>query len=256
MLYISLTLSAVLLGAVNLIVAKWRNPVPATIGLGIGFTILPACLMLVFPAVGWQALVLTLLLFILLVPNRGRRLYLPLSCVATLVVYALLLVPFNERRKETVQLRQEYPYESFEERMPSRPKFESARPNDLDRLSKLEEAIDGEAAERYRSTRTASLHDLHERSVDDFVNSAGFGVGRMGGMMTRPDAESLKHDPREAVPQPDYLNPYSPPAGNLLVPEPAWVSPPPPSIPTLLKSVPWTTALLRLMVRVSPKLFT
>ena len=106
MLYISLTLSVVLLGAVNLIVAKWRNPVPATIGLGIAFSILPTCLMLVFPAVGWQALVLTLLLFVLLVPNRGRRLYLPLSCVATLVIYALLLVPFNERRKETVQLRQ------------------------------------------------------------------------------------------------------------------------------------------------------
>ena len=81
MLYISLTLSAVLLGAVNLIVAKWRNPVPATIGLGIGFSVLPICMMLVFPAVGWQALVLTLLLFVLLVPNRGRRLYLPLSCV-------------------------------------------------------------------------------------------------------------------------------------------------------------------------------
>ncbi len=222
MLYISLTLSVVLLGTVNLIVAKWRNPVPATIGLGIAFSILPTCLMLVFPAVGWQALVLTLLLFVLLVPNRGRRLYLPISCFATLIIYALLLVPFIENRKETVQLRHEYPYESFEERLPSRPKFESARPNDLDRLSKLEEAIDSEAAERYRNSRTASLRYLHERSVDDFVNSAGFGVGRMGGMMTRPDAESLKHDPREAVAQPDYLNPYIPPAGNLLEPVPAW----------------------------------
>ena len=222
MLYISLTLSAVLLGAVNLIVVKWRNPVPATIGLGIGFSVLPICMMLVFPAVGWQALVLTLLLFVLLVPNRGRRLYLPLSCVATLVIYALLLVPFIEKRKETVQLRQEYPYESFEERMPSRPKFESAKPNDLDRLSKLEEAIDSETAERYRSSRSASLRHLHERSVDDFVNSAGFGVGRMGGMLTHSDAESLKHDPREAVAQPDYLNPYIPPAGNLLEPVPTW----------------------------------
>lgn len=99
MLYISLTLSVVLLGAVNLIVVKWRNPVPATIGLGVGFSILPICLMFFSPAVLLQALVLTLLLFILLVPNRGRRLYLPLSCVATLVIYALLLVPFIEKRR-------------------------------------------------------------------------------------------------------------------------------------------------------------
>lgn len=213
MLYISLTLSAVLLGAVNLIVAKWRNPVPATIGLGIGFSVLPICMMLVFPAVAIQALSLCILLFVLLAPRRGRKLYLPLSCVATLLAYGVVFVPYIEQRRETIQLREEYPYESFEKRMPSRPKLESAEPKDLNYLGDLEDVIDRDTNERYRNSRSASLRSLHERSVEDFVNSAGFGNGRMGGMIVPPSADSLKHDSRDAIPQPDYLNPYVPPTG-------------------------------------------
>ena len=64
MLYLSLILSAVLLVAVNRIVARWRNPVPATIGLAVGFAFLPICLMVGFQAVFLQAFFLCILLLI------------------------------------------------------------------------------------------------------------------------------------------------------------------------------------------------
>ena len=65
MLYFSLGLSVVLLAAANFSVTRWRNPVPAVILLGIGFTVLPFCMMmLAFPAVAVQSLLLCLLLFI------------------------------------------------------------------------------------------------------------------------------------------------------------------------------------------------
>ena len=211
MLYISLTLSVVLLGAVNLIVAKWRNPVPATIGLGVAFSILPTCvIMLGLPALELQAVFLCLALFILLVPGRGRRLYLPLSCFATLLAYALFAPEAIHKYREITSLRQDYPLESLEERLPVRVASNATPPKNTEELEMMENAVESD-----RHNRAQHLRMLHERSVSEFVGRAGFGVGRMVRLGT--NREAIEDNPRDdsTVPQPDYFNPYTHPSGEL-----------------------------------------
>jgi hypothetical protein len=114
MLYISLALSAALLVVVNRMVSRSAYPAPRVILTGLGFTACPFGVMLVFPAVACQAALLTGLLLVLLVPRRGRRLYLPLSCLATVIAYGILLRPALEKRAELAELRDQHPYESLD----------------------------------------------------------------------------------------------------------------------------------------------
>lgn len=216
MLYYSLGLSAVLLALINISVARSRNPVPITLGLGFAFGVLPACIMIAFPAVFVQAVLLNLLLFVLSIPDRGRRLYQPLSCVATLGAYSVVLFSALEKRAESSRLREEYPLESLEERLPRRAGLPSASLA-ADSLENMERMLENAAPPYGYQSRTAGLRQLHDHSVNEFVNSAGFGVGRMGVINSQVDVKSLQQGRREdqPVPQPDYLNPYVHPEGPL-----------------------------------------
>ncbi|MDB5313211.1 MAG: hypothetical protein JWO38_7413 [Gemmataceae bacterium] len=227
MLYISLVISLVLLVVVNRIVARLRHPVLGTIVCCLGCTLGPGCVMLYFPAVAWQAGLMCVSLPILLVPRRGKRLYLPLSCVATLVAYGILLHSAVEKRRSVAQLREQYPFESLEERLPVRPDRESSPPTHPGRLDRLESEIEQQSEPWWYNARAANLEQLHKNSVDDFVNSAGFGVGRVRRMRPPTDAESLKSGLQDnpPVPQPDYLSPFVHPAGDLTTRPPDWDAP-------------------------------
>jgi hypothetical protein len=111
---------------------------------------------------------------------------------------------------ELTELRQQYPMESLEGRLPIRPAAPDryAHP---ERLDKLESNVEDEWKHHYRSV---ALRRLHEDSVDTFVNSAGFGVGRVARMVDpRVLREALPDRP--PVPQPDYIDPFVPPAVEL-----------------------------------------
>jgi hypothetical protein len=200
-----------LLATVNYFMARRSYPVPFTIVFCLAFTIAPACIMLVLPAVALQALFLCILLLILVVPDRGRKLYRRLSWIATLVAYVIVSIPAVERRQEEAQLRQEYPFESIDQRLSPTGKLESSQPKNPEQLNHLEERVEREM----HSLRSRQLRDLHERSVKEFVNSPGFGVSR--GIPMQVTAESLKHGLRDnvAVPQPDYFMPFTLPMGSL-----------------------------------------
>lgn len=246
MLYASLVLSLILLVAVNRIVARSSYPIPKAIFCCLALAVGPGFMMIIFPAVLWQALFLSVLLVILLVPNRGKRLhqmegagledkslmlpvpnrgkrlYLPLSCIATLVAYVILIVPAVEKQQEFVQLRQQYPYESLEERLPPRPSREPSPVSNPKRLNQLEEEIAKESGWVYDS-RAGQLKRIHETSVEGFVNSAGFGVGRVM-RPSEPDAQTLKNDRDRSPPQPDYLTPFIKPTSVLSATVPDWDS--------------------------------
>ena len=87
MLYVSLAVSGLLLVAANW-AARGKHPVGGTVGAGMIAAVAPMCLMFTMPAVLLQAALLCVALLVLLVPERGRRLYVPASVVATLAAYA------------------------------------------------------------------------------------------------------------------------------------------------------------------------
>src|ERR1700722_12815687 len=100
MLYISLFLSFALLATINLILARSSRAILWSIAVCASFTICPGFLLVIFPAIAIQAAFLCLLLAVLVVPKNGRRIYLPLSFVATVAAYAVLFLwPIKEEQK-------------------------------------------------------------------------------------------------------------------------------------------------------------
>ena len=225
MLYVSLVASAVLLVLANRFVRRSAYPIPKTALLCFGFAFGPAFMMVFFPSLALQAgLLAALLLILLLVPQRGKRLYSPLSCIATVIPYAIFLFMAVQKEKGYSHLREEYPFESVETRLPVRPAREPISLTHPERLNNLESEISSQAGSSlYLNSRSAVLLRLHENSVDTFVDSAGFGVGRMM-PRSEPSAELLSKSLQSTVPvpQPDYLMPFTPPAGLLTEKLPQW----------------------------------
>src|SRR5262245_30975160 len=89
MLFISLILSALLLLIANAIVRCARHPARTTVGAGLAFLLGPVLLMVAFPAVMLQALLICGAAIVWRVSRRGPSSFLPLSCGATLVAYGV-----------------------------------------------------------------------------------------------------------------------------------------------------------------------
>lgn len=221
MLYISLIVSAVMLVVLNVIVRRAKYPVPPAIGVCVATPFVPFCAMAVFPAAVVSAICAAVLLVVLAVPRRGRRLYLPLSVVSTVIVYVVLGWPAAERYRETVKLQQQYPFESMEGRLPPRPRAESTPPADAKSFAHFEDAVehfarnerakagDGVAAGWHTpASRSDVLRSIHDDAVNDFTNNPGFGVARMSWM--RPDPKALDDGGHGGPPvqQPDYAAPF------------------------------------------------
>lgn len=207
MLYVSLVVSGLLLIAANWAV-RGKHPVGGTIGACVVAVVGPMCLMFTMPAVLLQAGLLCVVLLVLFVPQRGRRLYLPASVFATLVVYSITGWSAYERQREFAKLREEFPVESMEDRLPSRPPVvRTTAPADTARLMKLENAVDSVAMSD--THRNWWLRRLHEGQVDLFVNSPGFGVGRLRPVSEAAVRAQLRDRP--PVPQPGLGPDRSPP---------------------------------------------
>src|SRR5438067_6023862 len=200
MLYISLVASAVLLVAVNAAARRPNRPVTATAAGGLLlFGPAPLVCLAILPTVVVQAALLCVVSPLWRRAGWGPGRFLALSAGATLAAYGLLVgLSVAPTQREYARLRERFPFESVEGRLPLLPARPADARHDPDRLAALEGRVDEEVRFDWRARELASLH---ERTVSQFVNSPGFGVARMS---PGPTKESLTYGLRDgpAPPQP------------------------------------------------------
>src|SRR5437868_3778068 len=176
MLIISLVVSAILLIMVDII--AWKNRFPL-----LGIIIACGCaffgqffIMAAFPALTVQCVCLTVLAIGCRLASSRPSTFIKGSVLLTLTAYLFiwwtLVVPERQRFEN---LRATYPLQDMSVRVPE-PKVISKSAVFFDsnnrRWQETENALD-----RYDGRRWA-LETLHERSVQEFINSEGFGVTR------------------------------------------------------------------------------
>jgi len=178
MLYVALGFSAVLLLVAN--VASWlpgrRVIAIALMGLGVSLA-MPFFCMVALPPLIWQSGLLCVAGIAWKKWGEQRPLrYLALSGAATALAFAFAGLMVLPRQQEYSRLRERFPIESIEARVTKLPTRPETQPMTSNRLEKIELELDREM--RYGS-RAYQLRSIHEDSVKLFVNSPGFGVGRM-----------------------------------------------------------------------------
>jgi hypothetical protein len=199
MLYVSLILSVILLGVVNGLVQRSKRPFLPFLCWGLVFVLGPCFLTAVFPPVALQVLLLFVAFGVWRVSRRKPLAFLPLSCLATVIAYGVCA---GLAYREITHLRERFPYESLEGRLPvlrPSPRDEPLPEVTARRLDRLEETIKGAAP--FGPWRTDTLRRLHEDSVDYFVSSPGFGSARMSRLSRGWLISGLRTDP--PLPQPD-----------------------------------------------------
>jgi hypothetical protein len=177
-LYVSLIGSSLLLLAVNGIVFRARHPVAPTVALSLSLSVGPCFLFCLLPPVAMQGLLLCGCVILWRLSQRGPSFFLALSGGATVVAYGIAGFWALESQREYARLRDRYPYESMEARLPEPkpdPRQAPLAPDEALRLTRMEEEID----QRMHPFRSQALRMLHEQTVNLFVNSPGFGLARM-----------------------------------------------------------------------------
>ena len=228
MLFICLGISAVFLVVANAVAFAYKGAggvgraslcgVAGVVGFALcaGPVVLPlnALLVAAVGAVCWRL-------------QARRRWFLASSVFATVVAYVLIVLP---ELWAWDQLKPDYPLESlagrlaFENRTPSTPtprSTEALSSSTAERLTTLESRM-WQAEQNYDSfVRTRSLELLHAGMVRQFIDSPGFGVGRMMGR-TNPFRLRRERQTGPLPPTPQPTPPYTPAD---LAPAPVQVAP-------------------------------
>jgi hypothetical protein len=214
------------------LLAIWRSKgwTEVMLVLGTAFILFPSLTL-----GGRQPLPAALVLFVVLLVIVGflrfRPRYrkwlgviLPVAAVVGVCVYYGWNAASDWRELNAMLAR--YPFESVEERLPL--PGPSLRPTGLSEeantdLNRLEGRLWFSPHGRRVGRRSEYLELLHEKTMESFINSQGFGVGRM----RYPTERSLAADVREerSVPQPQP-RPYPVESQNALEPKTAGVVPP------------------------------
>jgi hypothetical protein len=204
MLIASLVTSLISLCLLNLLVAKRQAPYACIIAM-IGIWI-PGCLMM---PVMLQHMMTVPCFALVPIPRVGRKLFAIGSGVAYFVAYYLSVTQAVKDDHRLIELREKYPFESVEARLPLPPKPSPVPAEWRDTsMSHFEKEIDGEGTNAWR------FKNLHEERVSNFVNSPGFGVARGAGMMRSERAfEDYAAPMPIAHPIPPF--PSSDPAGEI-----------------------------------------
>jgi hypothetical protein len=105
-----------------------------------------------------------------------RRAFFGYAVCAGLVPFAILVIDAWLRTAEWDRLRQEYAFESMEDRvrLPKKNHVGQLSEPSEEQLNRLTKHVAGES----RRFRERMLQSLHDESVRSFINSPGFGVGR------------------------------------------------------------------------------
>ncbi|MBI1915897.1 MAG: hypothetical protein HYS12_14350 [Planctomycetes bacterium] len=195
-------------------------PVAVFSACGLGLIGLPVLSQVFLPTVAAvQFLLLSAALFLWWAGQRGLAFFLMLSLAATAAPYGVAVCFVLQEQSEYARLRERFPYESMEDRLPkpsSRVELGPLPNRTSKRLTDLEYEMGFSSG---FSSRAEELRILHEERVRLFVNSSGFGAARM----LRPSESGLTLKLREPVPQPSPLA-YAPVSGGETAPEPkVWV---------------------------------
>lgn len=177
MLYLALVFSAVLLA----VAYRAARPAPEPVrwsrfvwcGLAVSFG--PVCLGLFSRPAAFLFAALSVALLVWPLARRRVRSFLPLAAAAFFGAFGLATDYAFQRVAVNDALRERYAFESMADRVPE--------PAPADRipaspqLAEFEKLVDDGSQWTHRS---GELRQLHEETVSQFVNSFGFGVGRMG----------------------------------------------------------------------------
>jgi hypothetical protein len=218
MIVVPLVLSAAFLFAVNAVAFSRGGRVGwATLWSFLGIFALFACTMtLILPL---NALAVALAGTVCCVVKARPRWFLASSLVVTGAVYGFVGLP---TLLEWGELKKEYPLKSLADRLAyeDRPRMATTvgRPVETlsraKRLADLEEQVRQDRSQYFGEMRVRSLERLHAGVVRQFIDSPGFGVGRM---VRQPAPSYLERDhekqgegspEKNTIPQPDPV--YSP----------------------------------------------
>jgi hypothetical protein len=209
MLYTSLVVSAILLLIANLFACRAEHPVRPIRATALLFLIglAPAVMCVFLPPVILQAALLSIVFLILWAARWGTpRAFFLLSCAATLIAYAL---PGFFAFQDTRDLQAEFAYVSMDDRLPlsrtSRPAT-PAPPATVQQVNAVEERLERDAQNSMGRHRESALRQLHEETMQVFVNQPGFGAARM----IRPEVY-LKWSGRQKPPIPHPGTPSASP---------------------------------------------
>ncbi len=208
MFYVSLILSGLLLLVTCLAVRFSREPGPVVLGTAVAVVICPGMLMLIFPAVALQALLIGVAFVGWRLLGRRRRVFVCLAFTATVAAHAIVAW-FTYR--DLARLREQFPYVSMAERLPARnapaAPLAAATSKQLDRF---EELIEAAGTEGWEKQRLDGLRQLHEEAVETFLNQQGFGYARMPRTVSEWVLKAgLREEPPVPQPAPRSTDPWT-----------------------------------------------
>ena len=144
------------------------------------------------------------LLFVLLLVShpifyfaRIRKYYLLNATILAAIAFGLTAWLIAKDDKLFAELRRDFPFESIEDRLPPVRDNSPQGPLSDEALENLD-SQEEELSSHREIYRSLLLRKLHEEKIELFVNSPGFGLGRMNG---RPSGNELRL-PDEVVAQP------------------------------------------------------
>jgi hypothetical protein len=174
----------------------------------------------------WNALLVSLVALACHVSGTRRRTFVATSVIGTVVAYlgVIVFLAIPEQR-EWARLEESYPIESLTERL----QYEQRAKKSPVAVSATQHALNSPRFEMFESSldeqsgkvqlREISLKRLHESSVNRFIDSQGFGVGRM--MRWRPSASQVELPEPEPIPMPVYRDgrPHASAIGQSRIPD-------------------------------------
>jgi hypothetical protein len=211
MLIAALILSSIVLAAANLAAACRASPRSAIVVSSLCVMLLGCLGGALFPPVFIQLLCLLVVCTIWQSSGRSAWWFLASSIVTTVAAFGVASILSISSMNEYARLRDKFPFESMEMRLPT-PRLElrtAALPSHVAvRFKDLEDHI----AES-RNYNGFLLKELHENTVALFIDSPGFGVGRIfrpsEGRLTR----NLREEPAPKQPTSVAFSTWSP--GNM-----------------------------------------
>jgi len=198
MLVIAMFLSAVLVVVANQAMHHSRYPIRIIFVSSLALAFGPAFfLMSIYPAVALLGILLTLAAIACRCTRRTPRFFTWLSGLACMVVCGIVGWSVLEREAKYTRLRERFPYESMEDRLPHSGLSNRAQPQRL--AGNPWRSLEDKIAD-VRSIRMVQLQQLHEHAVNLFINSPGFGVTRM--MYPSEPMMTVDLRPDDPLPQP------------------------------------------------------